>query len=335
MIIGSGSASFEILRYLVERLPVMVTPRWVSTPAQPIAIRDALFYLVECLRTPETTGRTLDIGGPDVVTYREIIDLLAEVRGLNRRRILPVPVLTPRLSSLWIHLVTPREPAPRATARGRPAQSRRLPQRRRGRADAASTPHDPRGGGGGARSRGAATTSRPRGRTRARCPAIRSGPAAPLHGPARDARRGAGRGRLRDGVPPGRRARLVLRELAVARARRDGPRRGRARSDPRPEAPGSDLVRRRAGLLARRRARVAAAPAPAGGDEAPRRRPPGVRRDAGRRRGLPPRADGTLRAARTGRPPVLVVRGAVPRTGLPQHARGASVARPRRARRAA
>jgi hypothetical protein len=107
MIIGSGSASFEILRYLVERLPVMVTPRWVSTPAQPIGIRDALFYLVECLRVPATTGRTLDIGGPEVVTYREIIDLLAEIRGLNRRRILPVPVLTPRLSSLWIHLVTP------------------------------------------------------------------------------------------------------------------------------------------------------------------------------------------------------------------------------------
>ncbi len=107
MIIGSGSASFEILRYLVERLPVMVTPRWVRTPAQPIAIRDALFYLVECLRVPGTAGRTLDIGGPDVVTYREIIDLLAEVRGLRRRRILPVPVLTPHLSSLWIHLVTP------------------------------------------------------------------------------------------------------------------------------------------------------------------------------------------------------------------------------------
>lgn len=107
MIIGSGSASFEILRYLVERLPFMVTPRWVSTPAQPIAIRDALFYLVECLRVPETTGRTLDIGGPEVMSYRGIIDVLAAARGLPRRRILPVPVLTPRLSSLWIHLVTP------------------------------------------------------------------------------------------------------------------------------------------------------------------------------------------------------------------------------------
>ncbi|MFN8178860.1 MAG: SDR family oxidoreductase [bacterium] len=107
MIIGSGSASFEILRYLVERLPVMVTPRWVHTPAQPIAIRDALHYLVECLSTPETIGRTLDIGGPEILTYADIIGILAEARGLPRRRIVPVPVLTPRLSSLWIHLVTP------------------------------------------------------------------------------------------------------------------------------------------------------------------------------------------------------------------------------------
>jgi len=106
MIIGSGSASFEILRYLVERLPLMVTPRWVDTPSQPIAVRDALRYLVQCLDVPETAGRTLDIGGPDVLTYREIIRIMADARGL-RRPIIPVPVLTPRLSSLWIHLVTP------------------------------------------------------------------------------------------------------------------------------------------------------------------------------------------------------------------------------------
>jgi len=107
MIIGSGSASFEILRYLVERLPVMVTPRWVSTEAQPIAIRNVLGYLVDCLSVPDTTGRTLDICGPDVMTYRELMQTLAEELGLRRRLILPVPVLTPRLSSLWIHLVTP------------------------------------------------------------------------------------------------------------------------------------------------------------------------------------------------------------------------------------
>jgi uncharacterized protein YbjT (DUF2867 family) len=107
MIIGSGSASFEILRYLVERLPIMITPRWVQTESQPIAVRDVLHYLVTCLRTPATAGRTLDVGGPDIVTYRELMNVLAQSLGLRPRVILPVPVLTPRLSSLWIHLVTP------------------------------------------------------------------------------------------------------------------------------------------------------------------------------------------------------------------------------------
>lgn len=107
MIIGSGSASFEILRYLTERLPVMITPRWVVTECQPIAIRDVLRYLVTCLDAPATTGATLDIGGPDVMTYRQLIQTMAGALGLRRRIILPVPLLTPRLSSLWIHLVTP------------------------------------------------------------------------------------------------------------------------------------------------------------------------------------------------------------------------------------
>jgi uncharacterized protein YbjT (DUF2867 family) len=107
MIIGSGSASFEILRYLVERLPVMITPRWVSTESQPIAIENVLHYLVACLDCPATIGRTLDIGGADVLTYREIIQVMAEALGLRKRLIIPVPVLTPGLSSLWIHLVTP------------------------------------------------------------------------------------------------------------------------------------------------------------------------------------------------------------------------------------
>lgn len=107
MIIGSGSASFEILRYLVERLPIMITPRWVSTEAQPIAIRNVLYYLVACLGQPASVGRTLDIGGADVLTYREIIQVMARALGLRERLIIPVPVLTPRLSSLWIHLVTP------------------------------------------------------------------------------------------------------------------------------------------------------------------------------------------------------------------------------------
>lgn len=107
MIIGSGSASFEILRYLVERLPVMVTPRWVSTECQPIAVRNVLHYLVACLGSPDTTGRVLDIGGADVLSYREIMKEMAAALGLSSRLVIPVPVLTPRLSSLWIHLVTP------------------------------------------------------------------------------------------------------------------------------------------------------------------------------------------------------------------------------------
>lgn len=107
MIIGSGSASFEILRYLVERLPVMITPRWVHTPCQPIAVRNVIHYLAAALESPETTGQTFDIGGPEVLAYRQIMDIMGEELGVGRRIILPVPVLTPRLSSYWIHLVTP------------------------------------------------------------------------------------------------------------------------------------------------------------------------------------------------------------------------------------
>lgn len=107
MIIGSGSASFEILRYLVERLPIMITPRWVSTESQPIAVRDVLYYLIAALETPATTGKTLDIGGPDVWSYAKVMREMASALRLRRRLVIPVPVLTPRLSSLWIHLVTP------------------------------------------------------------------------------------------------------------------------------------------------------------------------------------------------------------------------------------
>ena len=107
MIIGSGSASFEMLRHLVEVLPVMVTPRWVETRCQPIAVRDVLAHLADVLDVPDTAGRVLEVGGPDVLTYRELMQVYAEVAGLRRRLILPVPVLSPSLSSLWIGLVTP------------------------------------------------------------------------------------------------------------------------------------------------------------------------------------------------------------------------------------
>jgi uncharacterized protein YbjT (DUF2867 family) len=114
MIIGSGSASFEILRYLVERLPVIVTPLWVHTPCQPIGVRNVLGYLAGCLECPQTVGQTYDIGQEEIVTYRQLMDLYAEEAGLGRRLIIPIPFLTPRLSALWIHLVTP---VPAALAR--------------------------------------------------------------------------------------------------------------------------------------------------------------------------------------------------------------------------
>lgn len=107
VVIGSGSASFEMLRYLVEVLPAMVTPKWVGTRCQPIAVRDVLRYLVDVLGVGATANRVLEIGGPDVLTYRQMMDIYAQEAGLSKRRIIPVPVLTPRLSSLWVGLVTP------------------------------------------------------------------------------------------------------------------------------------------------------------------------------------------------------------------------------------
>ncbi len=107
VVIGSGSASFEMLRYLTEVLPVMVTPKWVHTRCQPISIRDVLRYLVAVIEHPGPLSGILEIGGPDVVSYAEMMAVYAREAGLTRRRLIPVPVLTPRLSSLWIGLVTP------------------------------------------------------------------------------------------------------------------------------------------------------------------------------------------------------------------------------------
>jgi len=111
VIIGSGSASFEMLRYLTERLPVMVTPSWVGTRIQPIAVRDVLRALVGSARMPDDISRAFDLGGPEILTYRAMMLRYAAVAGLPRRVIVPVPVLTPRLSSLWVGLVTPVPPA--------------------------------------------------------------------------------------------------------------------------------------------------------------------------------------------------------------------------------
>jgi uncharacterized protein YbjT (DUF2867 family) len=106
IVVGSGSISFEMIRYLTERLPVMICPRWVFTRVQPIAIDDVLDYLAAALETPESAGRIIEIGGNEVLTYGEMMLGYARVRGL-RRWLLAVPVLTPRLSSYWVHIVTP------------------------------------------------------------------------------------------------------------------------------------------------------------------------------------------------------------------------------------
>lgn len=105
IIIGSGSASFEIIRDLVEKLPVMVTPKWLNSRCQPIAIRDVLFYLTHTLGNARCYGKKLEIGGPDVLTYKQMLHGLAEARHL-KRYIITLPVLTPRLSSYWLYFIT-------------------------------------------------------------------------------------------------------------------------------------------------------------------------------------------------------------------------------------
>jgi uncharacterized protein YbjT (DUF2867 family) len=105
IIVGSGSASFEIIRDLVEKLPVMVTPKWLNTRCQPIAIRNVIQYLNGVLLHEKCLGRTFDIGGPDILTYRDMLLRFAEVRKL-KRLIYTIPVMTPRLSSYWLYFVT-------------------------------------------------------------------------------------------------------------------------------------------------------------------------------------------------------------------------------------
>jgi uncharacterized protein YbjT (DUF2867 family) len=107
VVIGSGSASFEMLRYLTERLPIMTVPKWVNVRIQPIAVRDVLRYLVGAASINPTVSGVFDIGGPEIFTYKEMMQQYAEAAGLPRRIIIPVPVLTPRLSSGWVGLVTP------------------------------------------------------------------------------------------------------------------------------------------------------------------------------------------------------------------------------------
>ncbi|MGI8863869.1 MAG: NmrA family NAD(P)-binding protein [Solirubrobacteraceae bacterium] len=107
MVVGPQSESYRTLRYLVQRLPAMIAPAWLKNATQPIAIDDALSFLAACLSVPESVGQEIQIGGPDVLAYGEMLDRMAQVLGLRPRPRVPVPLITPWLSSLWIGLVTP------------------------------------------------------------------------------------------------------------------------------------------------------------------------------------------------------------------------------------
>jgi uncharacterized protein YbjT (DUF2867 family) len=110
VIIGAGGASYEMIKALVERLPLMITPRWVSTRTQPIAVADVISYLVGCLREERTAGETFDIGGPEILSYRQMMDRFARIEG-KTIMILAVPFLTLKLSSYWLGLFTPVKPS--------------------------------------------------------------------------------------------------------------------------------------------------------------------------------------------------------------------------------
>jgi uncharacterized protein YbjT (DUF2867 family) len=107
MILGSGSASFEILRYLADRQPVLLSPPWLRAPVRPISIRNVLNYLLGCLENEQTAGQTLDICGPETITCEHLIDIYTEVAGLRKRIMIPIPFIGPRLGAIWIHLITP------------------------------------------------------------------------------------------------------------------------------------------------------------------------------------------------------------------------------------
>jgi uncharacterized protein YbjT (DUF2867 family) len=107
MVVGAGSESYRTLRYLVSRLPVMIAPAWLRTPTQPIGIDAAVEYLRRAPEVPESEGREVQVGGPDVLSYGEMLDRMAIAMGMRPRRKIPVPLLTPWLSALWLGLVTP------------------------------------------------------------------------------------------------------------------------------------------------------------------------------------------------------------------------------------
>ena len=311
IVIGSGSASFEMLRALVERLPVMVTPRWVNTRTQPIAIEDVIAYLLAALDYEPDGGEVFEIGGADVCSYLDLMHEYADQRGL-RRQMVPVPVLTPRLSSLWLHLVTPvyagigRELVDslrNETVVNDPRALEVFPVRPRTSAEAV------------ARALATRTTRsrRPAGRTRRRLrPGLRrrplrlaAGRLAQRHRPA------SARRRVRADPADRRRHRLVRRRRPVEAARRPRHARRRTRPSARPPRPGRRPGRRHDRLLARRGLRAGPAATARRRDEAARtrlapvrsrpRRERAARRSGRRRSSTRPASPASPTGTRSGR----------------------------------
>ena len=323
VIIGSGSASFEMLRYLTERLPVMVTPTWVQNRLQPIAVRDVLRYLVGCAGLPADVSRRFDIGGPDVLTYADMMRRYAAVAGLGPRLLIPVPLLTPRLSSLWVGLVTP---VPAGLAR---------PLVESLRNEVVCTEHDiagylpdPPGGLIGiddaialalrhTREGDVSTrwsSASPPGAPSDPLPSDPSWAGGSLYVDERSSVVRAGPGRPVAGRRGHRRAdRLVLVPRGLGAARPARPAGGRSRPAPRPPRPAPPAARGRAGLLAGRGHQAGGAVAAARRDEAAR---PGLAGTVGGpgqvRADLLPAA-GHLPAPRPGRARLLAVHRTVPR----------------------
>ena len=345
VILGSGSASFEMLRYLTERLPVMLTPSWVHHRVQPIAIRDVLHYLVRAVTLPPEVNRTFDIGGPDVLTYLEMMEGFAEVAELPRRTMLPVPVLTPRLSSHWVNLVTP---VPRSTA---------VPLIDSLVHEVVAAEHDidqfvapPEGGlTGFHRAVSLALQRISNGQVETRWSGANATYAPPdplpsdpawaggtVYTDVRERHRRVGRAGVGRRHRHRRRARLVLVPAGLVGPRGDGPPRRRRRAAPRP--PGrrplqvgdaldwwrvEECVDESRAPTTDRPRRGRAAAAPARRDEGPGSRLAGAARRPHRARlGLPAARD--LPAARPGRPRLLVGDRAVPRARVRRAWSGAS-----------
>ena len=282
IVIGSGSLSFEMIRALVERLPVMICPKWVRVLAQPIAIEDVLAYLLESIELPGDGSKIFEIGGPDQVSYGQIMQEYARQRGL-RRLMIPVPLLTPYLSSLWLGLVTPLyarvgrklvESLKNSTVVSNNLANTTFTVRPRSLSEAIAR----------------ALVNEDREFAATRWSDALSSSGKPKRGEESDSDHAWSiRGRLRSTFPPAvafapdsthrRPDRLVLRKLAVAGARFSRLAGRRRRSPQGPARSGARTGGRYAGFLASGRVRAGSFAAVAGGDESSRPSVAGVRGD--------------------------------------------------------